>query len=34
MKILKKGNKFVAYRDENDNGERFHDGIKVGDPMA
>lgn len=34
MKILKKGNKFVAYRDENDNGERFHDGIKVGDSLG
>lgn len=34
MKILKKGNKFVAYRDEHDKGEYFHDGIKVGDSLG
>lgn len=34
MKILKKGNKFVAYRDEHDKGERFYDRIKVGDSLG
>ena len=34
MKIKKKGNKFVAYRDENDKGELFHDGIKIGDSLG